>query len=467
MSPHFESLENRQLLAAVSIRGNEFYIDGQITHRGAALEGTLPNIRAVNATFDDANGSTRWRWKYPDTGRWDPNRNVNEFVRQLPSWRRAGVLAATLSFQGGGPVDGQFGAYQPWNNTAFNSDGSLKSAYLSRLEKAIRALDQNGMVAIVNYFYLGQEHRLRDQTAVYRAADNATRWLVGKGFRNVMVDVANESSSLYKYPILEPSRIHSLIGRIKSISGGALKVGTSFLGGVLPSSSVVGTSDVIFLHGNGKQAWQINNMIDTMRARTSKPIVFNEDSTNLANFREATKNGASWGYYDQGRNNYFNGFQSPAIRWSFDSPVKQAFVAELKRLGAAGQVAAPSTGSPTITRLMLIDARRDRVIGELTSGMVIDPGRLGTSQFSVQARTEGGAESVRFGFAGRTNYRTESHEPFTLGGDAGADYLPVNMNTGWHSVAATPFTGDSATGRAGATLAIRFRIAAPFSTSTV
>jgi hypothetical protein len=336
MPPILESLENRRLFAAISVRSGEFYIDGKITHDNSPLEGTLPNVRAVNATFDDANRATAPSWKYPITNKWDANRNVNEFVGQLPSWRKAGILAATLSFQGGGPVDRQFGPKQPWDNSAFTSTGELKPAYAARLEKAIRALNRNGMVAFINYFYLGQEHRLRDGAAVQNATDNATRWLVGKGFKNVIVDVVNDSSTYFHNGALEPNRVHNLIKRIKVVSGGKLLVGTSFLGGVLPSSSVTSVSDVVFLHGNGVKSWKINTMIDTMRSRTRKPIVINEDSTNLGNFREATRNGASWGYYDQGRNNYYSGFQSVPVRWSVNTHEKRAFAAEVKRLSVPG-----------------------------------------------------------------------------------------------------------------------------------
>ena len=166
-----ESLEARQLLASVSVRGDDFLIDGRITHANSQLAGTLPNIRAANATFDDANPTTASKWKYPDTRKWDANRNTSEFIAQLPNWKKAGVLAVTLSFQGGGPVNNQFGPSQPWDSGAFNRDGSIRSAHLARMEKAIAALNANGMIAIVNYFYLGQENRLRDHDAAERRAE--------------------------------------------------------------------------------------------------------------------------------------------------------------------------------------------------------------------------------------------------------------------------------------------------------
>jgi len=54
---------------------------------------------------------------------------------------------------------------------------------------------------------------------------------------------------------------------------------------------------------------------------TPKPILFNEDDhcnfdqpTN--NFTAAIGEYASWGYYDQGTNNYVDGYQSPPVNWA-------------------------------------------------------------------------------------------------------------------------------------------------------
>lgn len=344
--PYFESLEVRRLLATISVKNDDFHIDGRVTHQGSQLAGTLPNIRAANATFDDANAATKWRWSYPDTRRWDTNRNVNEFIAQLPAWKRAGVLAVTVSFQGGGPVDNMFGAAQAWDTGAFNADGSTRAAHMARMERAIRALNANGMVAIVNYFYLGQENRLRDNTSTLRAADNATNWMVSKGFRNVIVDAVNESSSAFKNSVVEPQRVHELISRIKQKSAGTLLVGTSLPGGVLASSAVIAASDVVFLHGNGQTESRLRSQIKALRARTRKPIMINEDSTSMPNFRAATSLGVSWGYYDQGKNNYNDGLQSIPIQWKMtNTTAKRSFITELARLKAVTATRQAPAGS--------------------------------------------------------------------------------------------------------------------------
>ena len=170
----------------VGIRGPLFTINGHPTYTPEAgfpnadpnLIGTLLNVRAVQAVFDDANypkQGTRQNpyptavmgavsWDYPDTGKWDPERNTQEFIAALPAWRRAGLLAFTVNLQGGGPTDGNYGNFgpggQPHDNSGFDAEGNLKPAYAKRLQNIIAAADRNGMVVIVGLFYFGQDSRV-------------------------------------------------------------------------------------------------------------------------------------------------------------------------------------------------------------------------------------------------------------------------------------------------------------------
>ena len=74
---------------AISIKGEDFYINGQPTYAGRVwnghrVEGLLLNTRLVQATFDDLNPQTAARWAYADTGKWDAERNVREFIAAMP-----------------------------------------------------------------------------------------------------------------------------------------------------------------------------------------------------------------------------------------------------------------------------------------------------------------------------------------------------------------------------------------------
>src|SRR5664280_2237828 len=101
----------------VSIRGEQFFLNGKPTYAGRSyhglkIEGLLMNVRAAQGIFDDLNPETRGRWAYPDTGKWDPERNTRELVAALPEWRRHGLLAFTINLHGGSPEG--YSKSQPW-----------------------------------------------------------------------------------------------------------------------------------------------------------------------------------------------------------------------------------------------------------------------------------------------------------------------------------------------------------------
>ncbi len=97
-----------QRKTTVSIVGDAFHINGKPTYegrtwKGKKIEGLLFNSRMVQGIFDDLNPETRDRWAYPDTGKWDAERNTREFIAAMPEWRRHGLLCFTINLQGGSP----------------------------------------------------------------------------------------------------------------------------------------------------------------------------------------------------------------------------------------------------------------------------------------------------------------------------------------------------------------------------
>ena len=80
----------------VTIRGDQFFINGQPTYSGRTwnghkIEGLLLNSRMVQGIYDDANPETVKRWAYKDTGKWDAERNTREFIAAMPEWRKHGL----------------------------------------------------------------------------------------------------------------------------------------------------------------------------------------------------------------------------------------------------------------------------------------------------------------------------------------------------------------------------------------
>lgn len=326
----------------VSITGDEFQINGQPSYagrtwHGTRIEGLLLNARLVQGIFDDLNTNTVSRWAYPDTGRWDADRNTREFIAAMPNWRRHGLLAFTLNLQGGSPEG--YSPAQPWQNSAFAADGSLRADYCARLERILNRADEQGMVVILGYFYFGQDERLADEAAVIRATDSATRWVLNHGWRNVLVEINNECNvNHYDHAILRPNRVQELIERVQTTKrdGRRLLAGTSYGGGKVPETNVVRVSDFLLLHGNGVSSPErIREMVRQTRmvpGYTPKPILFNED--NHFNFDQPTNNfiaavseHASWGYFDYRMKGegFDEGFQSVPVNWNISSARKRGF----------------------------------------------------------------------------------------------------------------------------------------------
>jgi hypothetical protein len=331
----------------VSIKGDQFFINGKPTYpgrtyKGMRIEGLLMNVRTVQATFDDLNPETRPKWVYPDTGKWDPERNVREFIAALPEWRRHGLLAFTINLQGGSPEG--YSKVQPWENTAIDPDGNLRPAYMDRFRRVLDRADQLGMVAIVGYFYFGQDQRVKDEAAVKRAVTNATNWLLDTGHRNLLIEIDNECNvKAYDHDILKPARVHELIEMAKGMTRGGrrLLVGTSYGGGTPAEDNVVKASDFLLLHGNGPDnPERIRKMIRTSRQRPSwrtMPVLINEDDHFRFDEPEnhmmaALSEYVSWGYFEGGKSNYVDGHQCPPVNWGINTDRKRQFFARVKEI---------------------------------------------------------------------------------------------------------------------------------------
>jgi hypothetical protein len=323
----------------VSIEGDRFLINGRptlagLTWRGYRLEGLLPNSRMVQGVFDDLN---------PDTKTWDPERNTREFVAAMPEWRSHGLLAVTLNLQGGSPEG--YSQAQPWHNSAFDADGSLRPAYMVRVERILDEADRLGMAVILGLFYFGQDERLRDEPAVVRAMEGAVTWVLDKGYRNVLIEINNECNVKYDHAILQPARVHELIARATRVARGGrrLLVSTSYGGNTLPGPEVLAASDFVLLHGNGvSNPDRIAEMVRQTRAMpafTPKPVVFNEDDhyefdKPRNNFVAATSEHASWGFFDFRRKEegFDEGYQSVPVNWGISSARKRGFFSLLREM---------------------------------------------------------------------------------------------------------------------------------------
>jgi hypothetical protein len=333
---------------AVSVKDGDFYVNGKITYPGREyggrrIEGLLMNSRMVQAVFDDLNPETRSRFDYPDAP-WDPQRNVDEFCAALPIYYQHGLLAVTVNMQGGSPEG--YSQEQPWVNSAFAPNGTLRPAYMERLTQVLTAADAIGMVVILGLFYFGQDEHLEDENAIRSAVINTMDWLKSGNWSHVLVEIANEIDvPRYEHEIIRPERCDELIALVREHGDNRFLVGTSWGGGTIPSERIVAASDIILLHGNGvEEPERIRTMVDQTRSLdsyTGQPIAFNEDD-HFA-FEEADNNmlaaldrHASWGFFDWRRNGegFSDGYQNPPIDWTVSSPRKRGFFGLLKNVSS-------------------------------------------------------------------------------------------------------------------------------------
>lgn len=383
----FSAIASTQARAAtvVGIHGSQFTINGNPTYTPSAgfpsadanLYGTLLNVRAVQAIFDDANYPNQGSrahpyptntigtvsWDYPD-GPWDPERNVREFIAALPEWRQCGLLAFTVNLQGGGPPDGNYGekvSMQPHYNSGFDPQGNLKPAYSSRLQRVIAEADRLGMVVIVGFFYQGSNERVQiapDDRYVKEAIRQGCNFLKQLPHRNILIEINNETNPRgYKHRILQPEGALDAVLLAQQTVDRQIPVSMSWSGGIMPRGSrgdaALRAVDYVMFHTNGRTPEEVHEAIQAMHKWTgySRPMLINEDGVSTFNLHAAVQEHVGWGYYDNGWSDYRDGFQAPPVNWKISTPVKWLFFEQVARLTGSPAPAKPdypNTETPEI-----------------------------------------------------------------------------------------------------------------------
>ncbi len=103
--------------------------------------------------------------------------------------------------------------------------------------------------------------------------------------------------------------------------------------------------DYVLIHTNRKTAEGVHDYIQALHrwAGYDRPTIINEDGVSTLNLQSAVQEHVGWGFYDQGLNNYRDGFQSPPVNWKINTPAKWLF---LRTGGPPYRFA----GSPTASR---------------------------------------------------------------------------------------------------------------------
>jgi hypothetical protein len=290
---------------SVSIIGDKWYFNDQIINPGSPAEGLLMNVRMVNTVYEDRGPELAKR-----TDDFDPESNTESFIEKIPEYVSSGVNAFTISLQGGMP------GYEGAINTAFNADGSLRSDYMQRAERVIRASDKNNAGIILSLFYQRQhshDYALTGKESIKNALENTVNWITEKGFTNVVLEVSNEyrhggfrNWSDGEWLISEEGQVE-LIRLAKQLNP-ELLVSTSGMGNGTYHEDLARAADFLLIHFNTTSLDLYESRINDVK-KYGKPIVCNEDdklgTEGAAAQAIAVKNGSSWGYMGMLRNQYF------------------------------------------------------------------------------------------------------------------------------------------------------------------
>jgi len=354
-----------QAQTEVTLAGTRWLINGQPTHPGTAAEGLLMNVRMVNATFED-----RQRPHF------DPEGNTDEFIAHLPDYAAQGVNAFTLNLQGGMP------GYEGAVNSAFEPDGSLRPAYLQRVERVIRGCDRHGLVAILGLYYQRQSRILRDEAAVRAGIEHAARWIRDRGFRNVAVEIANEypHGGFAHEVIRSPKGQASLLRLLKDRAPDLLVTASGYGDGKI-HPEVAAACDFLTPHWNGTKVADIPARVAELR-RFGKPVVCNEDDKvgeeAAAALRASVENGCAYGLMLKDHNQTFP-FQ---FHGAADDPV---FYAALRAITSPQGTATPAP-EPAQAGPFTLDVIGRVEKSDTGPAIVLDPkyapGLLGLDGFS-------------------------------------------------------------------------------------
>ncbi|MEO0796593.1 MAG: hypothetical protein AAFX93_15595 [Verrucomicrobiota bacterium] len=122
----------------------------------------------------------------------------------------------------------------------------------------------------------------------------------------------------------------------------------------------------------------------------------------------------------------------------------------------------PSFGESAVTSLTLINADTDQPIAAhnpIADGAVLDLAKLPTRKLNVLANTDSSTvKSVRFGYNGNPNHRTESYAPFSFAMDEEGDYFAWTPKIGQHQLSVTTYSERNATGAKGTPLVVNFTV---------
>ena len=288
----------------VTVKGDKWFLNDRIINEGSPSEGLLMNVRMINSVFEDRGD------KLPaEFSDFDPESNTNSFVSKIPDYMASGVNGFTIGLQGGMP------GYEGAINSAFETDGTLRPEYMQRVERIIRAVDENSGVVILSCFYQRQHSHnaaLNSREDIKNAVKNTIKWIKKNRFRNVVLEISNEYRHGGYRNWKEGRWLMSTSGQVEMISYAksmdpSLLISTSGMGDGRLNDSLSAAVDFVTIHFNTTSLEDYSARINELK-KTGKPLICNEDDkTGKAGAGAlilSVVNGCGWGYMNNAQNQY-------------------------------------------------------------------------------------------------------------------------------------------------------------------
>jgi hypothetical protein len=176
----------------------------------------------------------------------------------------------------------------------------------------IERADALGAVIVLSLYYQRQDQYLQDEPAVRAGVVNVVDWIRGKGYRNVLLEVANEYGHAgFDHAILRSDAGVAGLLRLAKNRYPALRVSASYIRNGRTTSQVAAASNFILVHFNAVALSDIPARVRALRdAYPGKPIVCNEDSRTgsaaAAAASATVRAGASYGLMLERQNQHYS-----------------------------------------------------------------------------------------------------------------------------------------------------------------
>ncbi len=184
-------------------------------------------------------------------------------------------------------------------------------------------------MVILGCFYQRQDQVLADEAAVRAGVVHVAQWIQRRGFRNVVLEIANEfDHDGFDHPLLRSEDGEVELIRLAKKTAPGLLVSTSGLGHGRFPDKLAKAADFLLIHFNGTPLDEIPSRIAALK-KYGKPIVCNEDQRVGEPAARAAElcvaQGASWGLMEEKINQHF----PFAFQGAKDDPVVYAKLKEL------------------------------------------------------------------------------------------------------------------------------------------